>query len=120
MASSKITMKRHDTRPFLDVKLKDDENAYADLTISGIGVTFTMKNAETDAVKIDAQSCEIVLPDEGGIRYVWQDGDTDEAAAYLGEFEVTYPSDPPYPDAKTTYPVNGTLVIVILEDYDNA
>lgn len=120
MSTNVVKMKRHDTRPFLDIKLKDSDTEYADLTISGIAVTFTMKDFDTDVIKVSAQSCEILTPIEGAVRYVWQPEDTDTVGTYLGEFEVTYPAEEPYPDAKTTYPISSALAIVILEDYDDA
>lgn len=118
MASTIIKMKRNDTQPFLDIKLKDNENDYANLTVSGISVTFTMKDSETGNIKIDRQPCQIVDTILGAVRYPWAVGNTDVAAAYLGEFEVVHPGIFPYPEYKRTYPVEGVLVIVILEDYD--
>jgi hypothetical protein len=118
MASTTIKMKRNDTQPFLDIKLKDNSSDYADLTVSGLAVTFTMKDSETDVVKVDSQPCQIISGIIGSVRYPWSIGDTDTAGAYLAEFEVTSPAIPPYPEYKLTYPVEGTLVIVILEDYD--
>ena len=118
MASTTIKMKRNDTQPFLDLKLKDNDTDYADLTVSGIAVTFTMKDAETGIIKVDQQDCQIISGILGSVRYPWKAIDTNTAGAYLAEFEVTSPAISPYPLYKLTYPVSGTLVIVILEDYD--
>ena len=120
MATTTVYMKRNDTRPFLDIKLKNTSSEYADLSVSGVAVYFTMKNSETDEIKVNRKACEILAPTIGSVRYVWKTGDLDTAGAYLGEFEVTFPSgDESVPDAKLTYPVTDVLVIVVLEDYDN-
>ncbi len=118
MASTTIKMKRNDTQPFLDIKLKDNSTDYADLTVSGVSVSFTMKDVETDIVKVNNQTCQIISGIMGSIRYPWKAVDTDTAGVYLGEFEVTSPAISPYPEYKLTYPVEGILSIVILEDYD--
>ena len=44
MASNSVTMKRNDTRPFLDVILQDVDGNALDLTASVSGVSFTMKD----------------------------------------------------------------------------
>ncbi len=120
MASTTIKMKRNDTQPFLDIKLKDNSTDYADLTVSGVNVSFTMKDVKTDIVKVNNQTCQIISGIIGSVRYPWAIGDTDRAGAYLAEFQVVSPAISPYPEYKLTYPVEGTLVIVILEDYNNA
>ncbi|KKM74483.1 hypothetical protein LCGC14_1399950, partial [marine sediment metagenome] len=71
MASTTIKMKRNDTQPFLDIKLKDNSTDYADLTVSGLAVTFTMKDSETDEIKVDQQPCQIISGIIGSIRYPW-------------------------------------------------
>jgi len=120
MADTTVFMKRNDTQPFLDVKLKDNVTDYADLAVSGIGVTFTMVNSDTEEIKVNKQDCQIIDPVTGAVRYVWQLIDTDTEGSYLAEFEVTHPAIPPYPIYKLTYPIDGVLAIVILGDYDDA
>lgn len=121
MSTTTVYMKRKDTRPFLDIKLKTSSTEYADLSISGTTVYFNMKDVETNEVILNRQSCEILIPTTGSIRYVWTATDLVTAGVYLGEFEVNYPSDEVgVPDAKITYPLTDVLAIVVLEDYDNA
>lgn len=114
MASDTVYMKRHDTRPYLDVRLTDaDGNAY-DLSASGTTVTFTMKKSEDATIKVDSQSCTIVNASTGAVRYEWAAANTNTAETYLGEFEVTYSNGD-----KMTFPSKDVLAIVILEDYNN-
>lgn len=70
MASSTVTLKRHDTRPFLDTKLKDSDEVYANLAVTGVEVTFTMRNLDTNVLKINKALCEIIDPTMGAIRYI--------------------------------------------------
>jgi hypothetical protein len=115
MASSTIFMKRHDTRPFLDVTLKQSDGTAIDLSLSVSGVTFTMKDSAANTIKVNRGVCSIVSAAAGSVRYSWTSSDTDTAGAYLGEFEIAYSGGD-----KLTVPTSGTLSIVILEDYDNA
>jgi len=108
-----FTLKRHDTRPHLDVNLQEG-GEYIDLTATS-GVTFTMIDADDKTIKVNASSCSIVDAETGAVRYSWVPADTDTAGVYLGEFQVTYSNGD-----KMTVPVSEVLVVVILEDYDNA
>lgn len=114
MASDVLIMKRHDTRPFLDVTLYNTDGNSADLSASGLTVNFTMKDSDTDVVKVDRQSASIIDGEDGTVRYAWDSADTDTSGTYLGEFEVNYPNGD-----KMTYPASDILAIVILDDYDN-
>jgi len=69
MATNSVTMKRNDTRPFLDVILQDVDGTALDLTDSVSGVTFTMKNLDTDLVKVNASGATIVVATPGMVRY---------------------------------------------------
>ena len=115
MASSTIFMKRNDTRPFLDVTLKQSDGTAIDLSTGISGVTFTMKDSATNTIKVNRGACSIVSASGGSVRYSWTSSDTNTAAAYLGEFEIAYSNGD-----KMTVPTSGTLSIVVLEDYDNA
>ena len=114
MAGRTKFMKRHDTRPFLDVTLKQSDGTAIDLS-SVSGVTFTMKDSAANSIKVNRGACSIVSATAGSVRYSWTSSDTDTAGAYLGEFEIAYANGD-----KMTVPTSGTLSIVVLEDYDNA
>ena len=114
MANS-VTMKRNDTRPFLDVSLQDVSGNALDLQASVSGITFTMKNLDDDSVAVQAQSATIIPETTGMVRYSWSPSDTSTAGTYVGEFQVLYNDG-----TKLTIPTSTVLSIVILEDYDNA
>jgi len=113
-------MKRHDTRPFLDTNLRVSPTEYVDLNIADIKVTFIMKDIDTNEVKINAKSCIIIDPDTGSVRYPWVPEDTNTTGIYQGEFEVSFPSEGGLANAKVTYPVDDSFVVVIMEDFNNA
>ena len=115
MASNSVTMKRNDTRPFLDVILQDVDGNALDLSASVSGVSFTMKDLDTDAVKVNAQTCSFVTETTGMVRYSWGSSDTNAAGTYVGEFQILYNDG-----TQLTIPTSSVLSIVILEDYDNA
>lgn len=70
MASSTIFMKRHDTRPHLDVSLQDVDGAAIDLATSVSGITFTMVDASTkQTIKVNRGSCSIIDATTGQVRY---------------------------------------------------
>lgn len=111
MSTSTFIIKRHDTLPVLTAVLKDANEEVINLTDTS--VYFTMKNIDTDSVKIDTKLCSITNATSGIVQYTWEETDTDTAGEYLGEFEIVYDS------GKMTIPTVDSLVIVILEDYNN-
>jgi hypothetical protein len=114
MANS-VTMKRNDRRPFLDVILQDVDGTALDLTASVSGISFTMKNLDTDQTAISASAATIISQTTGMVRYSWAEGDTNTAGTYVAEFQVLYNDG-----TKLTIPTSTVLSVVILEDYDNA
>ena len=115
--ANNVTMKRNDTRPFLDVILQDVSGSALDLTasVATSGITFTMKDLDTDTIKVNQGVCQTVPGTAGMVRYNWQAADTATAGTYVGEFQVEYDDG-----TKLTIPTSTVLSIVILEDYDNA
>ena len=69
MASNSVTMKRNDTRPFLDVILQDVDGNALDLQDSVSNVTFTMKDLDNDTVKVSAAAATIIPATTGMARY---------------------------------------------------
>lgn len=110
---AEFRLKRNDTLPYLDVRLKDSDTEYTDLTVSGVSVNFTMKDFDTGVLKINSMPCTILDGATGAVRYTWEAIDTDTAGFYIGEFEVIYIA------GKKTYPPDDSLVIYIIEDFNN-
>ena len=69
MASSTIFMKRNDTRPFLDVTLKQSDGTAIDLATGISGVTFTMKDSAAGTLKVNRGACSIISASGGSVRY---------------------------------------------------
>ena len=122
MATTTIYIKRHDLRPALDMQLKDGDGNALDVSIdTATAVNFIMKESEAGTIKVEA-ACTLLEPDDaeqlngydGKVRYQWVEGDTDTAAVYLGEFEITYTNG-----QKLTVPTVDVVAIVVLEDYNN-
>lgn len=79
-------LKRGDTSPSILYALLP---ATVDLT--GATVRFNMRNKDTGAIKVN-RAAAVVVTATGTptVRYDWQAADTDIAAYYSAEFEVTY------------------------------
>jgi predicted phosphodiesterase len=94
-------IKQHDTYPPLSAIIARDADV-VDLT--GATVQFHMGDV------VDSEA-EIVDAENGRVRYVWVEGDTDTAGSYRAEFEVTF-SD----GAIETFPQGGYVSVFIRED----
>ena len=122
MAATVVYMKRHDTRPFLDVQLKDVDGNGLDVSETVCDeIKFTMKESDSSTVVASGLCTRLPATDQsqfngydGKVRYSWVAADTATAGEFLGEFQITYTDE-----TKLTVPTSGTLAIVILEDYDN-
>ena len=59
-------------------------------------VTFTMKNTDTDMLKVSNAKCNVVLAEETGceekyvIEYKWKERDTKESGIYQGWFTINF------------------------------
>ena len=82
-------------------------------------VTFSMKNVDTDILKISKAPCEIVLSEDGGceekyiIQYKWKKRDTNEIGKFKGWFNIDFLDD--ISQYGVEYP-SGLLVAPISED----
>jgi hypothetical protein len=82
-------------------------------------VTFSMKNVDTDILKISKAPCEIVLADDGGceekyiIQYKWKPRDTKEPGKYKGWFNIEFLGD--LSQYGVEYP-SGLLIVPLSED----
>lgn len=80
-----FNIKQNDTRPALLATLKAADGTPVNLT--GADVRFHMRG--TAGVEVDAPA-DILDPEAGIVRYIWQAGDTDKAGVFDAEMEVTY------------------------------
>ncbi len=102
------TMNAGDTRPALNVILKDGNGTVVDVT--GLTIVFTMRRRRDRTRKVDRRSVTINDGSAGDVEYRWQtDGaDTDEPGEYVGEFEVDFGSS-----SIETFPNNRANELVI-------
>lgn len=103
-----ITLKRGDTTPALDAQLFGSDGNPVDLT-DAVRVRFIVVDAK--GTKIIDSDAQVSSAPEGRVRYLWQQGDTDNVGNYRAEFEVTFA------DGRVgTYPNDRYLNIRILPD----
>ena len=87
-------------------------------------VTFSMKNVDTDILKISKAPCEIVLAEDGGceekyiIQYKWKKRDTNEIGKFKGWFNIDFLEDltqygVEYPSGLMIAPISEDLYIYI-------
>ena len=87
--------------------------------IQNATVTFSMKNVDTDILKISKAPCEIVLAEDGGceekyiIQYKWKARDTKEPCKYKGWFTINFMDD--LTQYEVEYP-SGLMIAPISED----
>lgn len=114
VAKPNITIKRHDTRPSLRVRLiQKSDGEPVDLT--GATALFYMKDS-VGVLKVNGGAAAVEVPEtDGYIRYDWAVGDTDTSDDYIAEFEVDYGGG-----AKLTVPSKGVIKIKVVEDLNDA
>lgn len=83
-----FAIKTSNQRPALAVVVKQ---AGSPLDLTGATATFTLKNRDTGAVKVNAQAANITGATAGELEYRWAAGDTDTPGVYEGEFQITLP-----------------------------
>ena len=88
MAARQFKIRQGDTKDDLEVTLRDAVEDAVDVT--GATVKFSMWGARDHRIKIKEGSVTLVTPSSGIVKYVWQDGDTNQDGDFEGEFEVTY------------------------------
>lgn len=103
-----FNIKQNDTSPSLGAQLLDGSKQIIDLT--GCSVRFHMKIAGSTTVAVDGTAV-VTNGTEGRVAYEWSTGDTQTAANYQGEFEVTYPNG-----TVETFPNSGYIVVRVLPE----
>ena len=123
-------IKKDATLPTLRMELfKDGRNDFhKELLISNAlqncDVTFSMKNLETDVLKVSKSPAKIVLSESYGceekyvIEYSWDKRDTKIQGKYVGWFEINfndkiYQDGVEYPEGKLIVPIHEELIIII-------
>ena len=101
-------VKKDDTRPHLDVILTDDQ--LRPLDVSNSAVTFTMRDASSGDVTVDAARCLFLNPSEGAVRHRWTAAQTSMSGLYEGEFRVEDDSG-----RVQTFPSDGFISIIIVD-----
>lgn len=87
-------------------------------------VTFTMKNVDTDILKISNAKCNILLAEQTGceekyvIEYKWKEKDTREEGVFKGQFTIDFNGNISeegvvFPEGRLIMPISEDLIIYI-------
>ncbi len=87
-------------------------------------VTFTMRNVDTEILKISNAKCNIVLAEDTGceekyvIEYRWKERDTKEKGVYQGWFTIDFNGNiseegVSFPEGRMITPISEDLIIYI-------
>ena len=109
MATPTFYIKQNDTRPELDVFLRDDKDRT--INVTGATVKFNMRNASDNIVKVNAGSVTPVSSTSGRVKYSFNSADTDTAGNFDGEFQVTFVGG-----QVETFPNDGYIKVIITDD----
>jgi len=109
MADPTFYIKQNDTRPELDIFLRDDKDR--SINITGATVKFSMRNAATNVVKISLGSVTTVSSTAGRVKYSFTASDTDTAGNFDGEFQVTFVGG-----QVETFPNDGYIKVIVTDD----
>ena len=81
-------LKQNDTRPELQVTLKDGSGVAVNVT--GAVIVFSMRSEGRRDKVVNRQPVTLVTAVSGVVKYPWGAPDTKGAGRFVGEFEVTY------------------------------
>ena len=109
MAAPTFYIKQNDTRPELDVFLRDDKDR--SINVTGATVKFNMRNSADNTVKIDTGSVTTVSSTAGRVKYSFTAANTDTAGNFEGEFQVTFVGG-----QVETFPNDGYIKVIITDD----
>lgn len=109
--TAQLVLKVNDLQPYYYARLKDVDGD--DVDLSGASIVFSMKNIDSDTLKIDRASASLTNDGtDGKFHYEWQSGDTDTAGIYRIEFEISVSG------GKFTVPPDGKAIVVIRSSLD--
>ena len=109
MAAPTFYIKQNDTRPELDVFLRDDKDR--SINVTGATVKFNMRNSADNTVKIDTGSVTTVSSTAGRVKYSFTAANTDTAGNFEGEYQVTFVGG-----LVETIPNDGFIKVIITDD----
>ena len=109
MADPTFYIKQNDTRPELDIFLRDDKDR--SINVTGATVKFSMRNASTNVVKISLAAVTTVSSTAGRVKYSFTASDTDTAGNFDGEFQVTFVGG-----QIETFPNDGYIKVIVTDD----
>lgn len=110
---SSFSIKKGDRLPLLTATLKQRVGTATETAIdlTGATVLFLMRNASTEAVKVNA-AATVVSAAAGTVSYAWASADTDTVGQYEAEWEITYTAS----GKKLTVPNSGFDRVLVYED----
>ena len=108
-ATPTFYIKQNDTRPLLEVNLRDDRDSPVNIT--GATVVFSMRNVSDNSVKIDAASATVTSSTGGRVRYTFTATNTNTAGNFDAEFQVTF-----LDGTIETFPNDGYIKVIITDD----
>ena len=106
---SHFYIKEDDTRPAITAILTDANDAAVNLT--GASVAFSMRVEPAGAIKLSAVLANVIDSEAGQVSYNWATGDTDTAADYEAEFQVTFAGG-----AIQTFPGRNWIFVHVIDD----
>lgn len=116
MNKKQFIIKRNDTLPSLQIKIKARNciNALVPFNLSGVtACTFSMMD-DCGSLIIASNEAEIIDVEKGTIQYTWLEGDTSMSGRFTGEFELFFDGG-----KKISVPNLGGIEIFIDQDINN-
>ena len=109
MADPTFYIKQNDSRPELDVYLRDDKDR--SINITGATVKFNMRAASDNTIKINNGSVTTVSSTAGRVKYSFTTTNTDTSGNFDGEFEVTFVGG-----QVESFPNDGYIQVISTDD----
>lgn len=118
------------TVPYLRMELINDgrtdflKSDIINKSLQDATVKFSMKNTDTDVLKISNAPCNVVLAKTDGceekyvIEYRWKERDTKESGIYQGWFTIDFLGNiteegVDFPEGKLIVPISENLIIYV-------
>lgn len=110
-----FTIKRHDTRPELQVAVVNTATGEAFDFTDVVTARFLMyTDSDERTVKVNAAAVVVDPPTLGKLKYVFSSDDTDTAGEYVAEFTTTF-----IDASKSTAPHDGYIRVLVIPDLDD-